>query len=186
MSDERVEVHPKNKYGHIDRVINLILENESEIVAEIGVWQGGMTKRVLQSPAAKYIKEYWAVDPLVPVGPGHSRLSKVPLFTWEENYRYIARLMMWFPQLKVLRLTSERAAEMFYQAQRQLDFVYIDADHHYLPVLMDIKYWMPLIKPGGILAGHDYGPKHKGLIRAVDEVFGDDKEIDDNVWIKRL
>ncbi len=36
------------------------------------------------------------------------------------------------------------------------DVVYIDARHDYRSVAEDINAWWPKVKPGGILAGHDY------------------------------
>lgn len=37
-----------------------------------------------------------------------------------------------------------------------LDFVYIDANHEWPYVTQDIYYWSKKIRPGGIIAGHDY------------------------------
>lgn len=39
-----------------------------------------------------------------------------------------------------------------------LDFVYLDADHSYTAVQNDIAAWLPLIRPGGIICGHDFVP----------------------------
>jgi len=50
--------------------------------------------------------------------------------------------------------------------------VFIDAQHAYEPVKSDIAAWRSKVKPGGYLAGHDYGwngPQH--VKRAVDEAF---------------
>ena len=38
-----------------------------------------------------------------------------------------------------------------------LDFVFIDGDHRYECVKADIEAWLPKMKSGSILAGHDYG-----------------------------
>ena len=37
-----------------------------------------------------------------------------------------------------------------------VDVVYIDARHDYRSVAQDIDAWWPKVRPGGILAGHDY------------------------------
>ncbi len=71
-----------------------------------------------------------------------------------------------------LRETSLDAAKMF--KDRSLDFVFIDADHNYESVKVDIAAWRSKVKPGGILAGHDYGNSQwPGVKQAVDEALGD-------------
>lgn len=53
-----------------------------------------------------------------------------------------------------------------------LDYVYIDADHHYEPVCRDIDAWLPKVKPGGVIAGHDFCEYPGfGVIQAVTERF---------------
>jgi hypothetical protein len=39
---------------------------------------------------------------------------------------------------------------------RSLDFIYIDADHRFEYVVMDLFFWTPKVRSGGIIAGHDY------------------------------
>lgn len=59
-------------------------------------------------------------------------------------------------------------------ADESLDFVFIDASHEYEDVLNDIRAWMPKIKSGGWIAGHDYveGRKYwEGVYDAVNEYF---------------
>ena len=49
-----------------------------------------------------------------------------------------------------------------------LDFVYIDGDHVFDSVVMDIFAWIKKVKKGGIVAGHDYVSRGKvGVIPAV-------------------
>jgi predicted O-methyltransferase YrrM len=49
-------------------------------------------------------------------------------------------------------------------------FVFIDADHSYEGCRGDILAYRPLVKPGGVLAGHDY--HWPGVKQAVDELIG--------------
>lgn len=69
-------------------------------------------------------------------------------------------------------LDSLRAADLFADAGRRFDLVFLDADHGYRPLCRDIAAWRPLVKPGGILCGHDYGDEAwPGVARAVDELL---------------
>ncbi|HVH71989.1 MAG TPA: class I SAM-dependent methyltransferase [Candidatus Dormibacteraeota bacterium] len=53
-----------------------------------------------------------------------------------------------------------------------LDFCFIDAAHDYASVSRDIDAWAPKVKPGGILAGHDFADwPGFGVMRAVCERF---------------
>ena len=53
------------------------------------------------------------------------------------------------------------------------DIVYIDASHEYEFVIEDINHWIPKVKQGGVICGDDYVQGWSGVIKAVDEVFGD-------------
>ena len=41
-------------------------------------------------------------------------------------------------------------------ADNTLDFVYIDGDHEWNAITQDIYWWSRKVRPGGIVAGHDY------------------------------
>jgi hypothetical protein len=45
-----------------------------------------------------------------------------------------------------------------------LDFVFIDGDHTEAGVERDIRAWVPIIRPGGWLLGHDH---HWATVRRV-------------------
>lgn len=69
----------------------------------------------------------------------------------------------------------------------QYDFVYIDADHTYESVKKDLELYLPKVKNGGIIGGHDYTDNWVEVRQAVDEVFGSpDRKYDDGSWIKVL
>ena len=77
---------------------------------------------------------------------------------------------------------SSLEAVKFYD-DNSLDFVFIDAEHSYESVIQDIQAWLPKIKKGGILAGDDYLKVHPGVIKAVDEIFGENKRIYKRIWL---
>jgi len=67
------------------------------------------------------------------------------------------------------------------------DMVFVDGDHSLKGVINDIKNYLPKVKKGGILAGHDAGEKfvRKGL----DECFEKDRyrfDMNQNIWIVQL
>jgi cephalosporin hydroxylase len=86
---------------------------------------------------------------------------------------------------------SVEAAALF--APASLDFVFIDGDHSREAVLADIAAWLPRIKVGSLLAGHDYkmtGQAHlRGVTEAVESLWpGEDLStpLHPQVWVKRV
>ena len=84
--------------------------------------------------------------------------------------------------LSVIRQGSDSAADVF--DNESIDFVFIDANHTYESVKADILAWLPKVKVGGIIAGHDYFTRvHPGVKEAVDELLPDAiKHPEQNVW----
>ena len=68
---------------------------------------------------------------------------------------------------EIIRKRSVDAAKEFENGS--LDFVYIDGRHEFDYAMMDLISWVPKIKPGGIISGHDYKHSRKeGVVQAVD------------------
>jgi hypothetical protein len=65
------------------------------------------------------------------------------------------------------------------------DVVFIDMEHTYEAVKNDIELWLPKVKSGGYLAGHDYQTSWQGVMQAVDEKFGNNITVDNTCWIYR-
>jgi len=55
---------------------------------------------------------------------------------------------------EIIRETSVVAAKEF--ENQSLDFVYIDAIHSFEECYQDLVAWIPKVKRGGLVAGHDY------------------------------
>jgi hypothetical protein len=86
-----------------------------------------------------------------------------------------------------LKISSLSAVSKF--RDKSLDFVFIDASHEYEDVKNDILAWIPKVKSGGILAGHDYYVGDvdwcPGVKQAVNEIFGN-VEFSEDCFIVRL
>jgi len=77
---------------------------------------------------------------------------------------------------------SDKAAALY--QDRSLDFVFIDAGHAYENVSADIRAWLPKVRPGGAIGGHDY-PAAEGVQRAVQEQINEFTLIN-NSWMAKV
>jgi SAM-dependent methyltransferase len=69
-----------------------------------------------------------------------------------------------------LKMDSVRAAGLFEEGS--VDFVFVDGDHGREPLRCDLEAWFPRVRPGGVLAGHDYvNDDFPGVRQAADEFF---------------
>lgn len=91
----------------------------------------------------------------------------------------------------VLEMRSVAASQHY--GDRSVDVVYIDADHRYESVRADIEAWLPKVRRGGFLCGHDYHGGLPGVMRAVDELFQNTtplvsgrKTFHDSSWLARV
>ena len=181
----------KDIRNHREIVTEIIKTEKPRVVAEIGVWKSSLIKQALRS-CGDIVTAYWGVDPwkhfdsYEEFEPDMARYSKTTPDGWDNAYLYACKLMYYFPQLRILRLQSTEAAKLF--PSGHFDLVFIDADHRYDGALDDVRAWLPLVKKGGIISGHDYKPSHPGVMQAIDETFGKDVTIiqDSSVWMKKI
>ena len=66
-----------------------------------------------------------------------------------------------------MRMDTAEASKQF--ADQSVDVVFVDAQHTYEAVHRDLTHWLPKVKKGGVIAGHDY--YLDGVRRAVHEVL---------------
>lgn len=143
------------------------------IVAEVGSWRGRSTLVLadhLPPHARLYAIDTWAGVPDDP--EQHARLYENAGDVYAD---FCANLEGPIRSGRVtpLRMTSLEGARQLYawHGRQALDFVFIDADHRYKAVHGDILAYRALVKPGGILAGHDYSPNWPGVMQAVGQLL---------------
>lgn len=130
-----------------------LLEQEgAKTGAELGVQRGEFSKEILQQWAG--CERYTMVD-LWRQQENYEEAANVDDAKQEANYQ-AAQLAVapWAAKTHLLRMKTSEAAGQVEDAS--LDFVYIDARHDYCGCSEDIALWWPKVKPGGIMAGHDY------------------------------
>lgn len=133
--------------------------------AEVGVWQGRNAFHLLNT--FKELKLILVDDydkhKVKKNGLDHrtTQAAKIQAF---ENLREFNHRCKW------LEMESSEAVKQV--DDRSLDFVFLDADHWYDSVKLDIETWLPKIRLGGVLAGDDFSGHFHGIKRAVREKFG--------------
>lgn len=150
-------------------------------VAEIGVYAGESTRIFMETGR---VDTLWAVDIWLD--------NYNPLDAWgavhpmrDVRITFFDNIQEFYPRVLVFMAHSTFVAAI--APNEFFDMVYIDANHDYEQVIDDIIAWMPKVKHGGFIAGHDYQGSWPGVIRAVNELFGaPDKLYEDTSWIKRL
>ena len=127
---------------------------------EVGVGGGTYSYELLKN---SNLKRLYSID----VWSGED--GCITYATMKDYVRTVQKLWECRERSTILVLDSLTACDLFEDAS--LDFIYIDAMHGYEHVKQDILAWLPKVKKGGIISGHDYFEYHAGVVQAVDEIF---------------
>lgn len=136
-----------------------------KVIAEVGVLRGKFAKHLL---SINECEELHLIDPWKYFGKAvYEDHSDKTQEVWDKTHEFVVKKFSGDNRVKVHRTESVNGASLF--PDGYFDLVYIDANHSYQSVKDDIKAWLPKIKKGGWIGGHDicYAPVKK----AVDEAF---------------
>lgn len=145
---------------------------------EIGSYAGESTEIFSQ-----HFKSVLAIDPFInDYDPNDLTCSYMDLTdVYHRFYDRIKDIL----NIMHIRKTSDDAFPLL--GGQQFDFIYIDGLHTYDQLKKDIANYRTLIKPTGLMGGHDYHPNWSGIMAGVDEFLGGpDKTFSDTSWIKKL
>lgn len=161
---------------------------------EVGVFLGALSEYLLRRNPSLHLTmvDNWLPAECQPrsyrdTGDEHANASaeKVAI----QRTEAFRRAAIFGDRAKIIEKTSAAAAREALDAS--LDLVFLDADHSYDGVRDDIASWLPKVRLGGWIGGHDYDnptPLYdfSGVKRAVDEAFGDRVETDLNFtwWVR--
>lgn len=150
------------------RIVNAIPDGGQ--FAEVGCWMGRSLAAFheLAKASGKRISLH-AVDTFkgAPANPVHAAMLEAHGGSVEKIFRENMKAVGVNGELTVHPFESVLAAANF--SDGSLDAAFIDADHREEFVKADIKAWLPKIKSGGILAGHD--ADEAGVAKAVVELL---------------
>lgn len=137
-----------------------------EVIVEIGSYEGKSTHALLSGNI--YGKVY-TIDPYSTEDFNDKCYLKMldNLSSFKNHYVY--------------RKPSNEAYNLF--TDKTIDMLFIDGDHSYESVKLDIELWLPKVKK--LICGHDYNNYYPDVKKAVNEKFVN-VNIVDSIWIKEI
>ena len=171
------------KFNRVD-LARLFCELGFKSGAEVGVADGRNSLTLCENIPGL---ELFCVDPWA-VYKGNPRAQN----NQEENLQ-AARERLKPYNVRFMQSMSMNAVSNF--EPNSIDFVYIDGHHGFDYVMQDLIEWAKIVKPGGIISGHDYYRfRWAGVVNAVDayttahqvnEWFLDDQRETSFFWVKQ-
>lgn len=154
-----------------DEVLYHLLKNRPHIIGcEVGVYTGLTTQYLLKK--LPNIEKYYAVDPWkiyemyngnMYRKPGHKKYKTMK----EAKKQFDNVVKPFLNKMVIYHMTSIEAVKLV--DDNSLDWVFIDANHEYEYIKENLTLWSKKVKIDGLVSGHDYGNKWKGIKRAVNE-----------------
>lgn len=116
--------------------------------AEIGVWKGKWSARLCKDNPALHMLcvDLWSTYDTYDDSRNRSDALEA---AYTEAKAVLANY-----HCTIVREASVKAAQAV--PDGSLDFVYVDANHGEAFVRADLEAWVPKVRSGGIIAGHDY------------------------------
>lgn len=139
--------------SHLQDLINDYLVGKKDLVGiEIGSYGGESTEMFLNSGA---FKSFYCIDPWLNSFDPNDPTGDDGLNIAEQRFDELFKNNPIVKKIKMLSNDARSTFDSWFKDQG-IDFIYIDGDHRYESVLHDLINYAPLVKIGGIVAGHDY------------------------------
>lgn len=145
-------------------------------IVEVGVLIGALSRQIMRSrhDVSLAMVDNWLPMELQPASyiatnDDHALHDRARAERHYQEARKVERIGR--GRSKIWRGDSTLIAKSF--AAGSVDLVFLDADHSFEGVTKDLAAWLPAIKPGGFIGGHDYrnpDPRFRfGVTEAVDQ-----------------
>lgn len=137
-----------------DNVMEYLCEaaRSAKVIVETGCYMGATARAMLM--AAPQDAHLWTIDTFAVAGTEFT--SRLNLQPWIRAGR-----------CELIVGDSQRGAEMLWHMKGKVDLVMVDDGHAEEDVLRDIRCLKPLLRPGGVMLGHDFEVPHNDVARGV-------------------
>jgi len=143
-------------------------------IVEVGCYRGRSTRAMIDNSRA----HIWCLDSW---SGTHT--------TADDHVRFLTNVQDSLDRLTILKMDSVKGTKKLLKrfGPGHFDLMFIDACHDYKCVRADIIACRPLVRRGGILAGHDYANGWPGVRRAVNELVPDKQIVPKGaIWWTKL
>lgn len=150
---------------------------KDSVCAELGVYKGDFSELILaRGPKKLHLIDPWKFEPDPeytaswyggPVGESQAKMDAI-YASVVRRFRSAIRSCT----VEVHRNSSAACASQF--PDNCFDWIYIDGNHRYEFVMLDLETYSPKVKRNGLIAGDDYGIPgwwQDGVTKAIDEAI---------------
>ena len=128
---------------------------KESICAEIGVWKGDFSQRILDitNPSELHLIDPWMFQPSFP-SRWYGGVKAANQSDMDDIFESVRDRFASSQEVRFHRKPSEEAYSEF--PNEFFDWVYVDGSHDYDSVKSDLELYFPKVKPNGFLTGDDY------------------------------
>jgi len=161
------------------------------IAVEVGSRLGGSARAIIEH--AQGIKRLYCLDPewngTSTIGINDPWMDNLRGFWKLDQYQtcleFAQHYMRDYPQVRLLPFASPDDIQWW---REPVDFMFEDSSHENPQLRATLDFWVPLVKSGGIIAGHDYARHWTDVVHEVDALsarLGAAVQVQGTVWWMR-
>lgn len=156
----------------------------SQVIIEVGVWKGKSTTALCHASGGRvYAIDHFLGSP-EERATEHLEAAEDPDSVYRQAVANLQPYLETF-RLVLIRQESQAAAASLRDLGVQADMVFLDAAHDEQSASTDIASFRPLVRPGGMLCGHDR--RWPGVAAALESHFADGWETGPcSLWFLRI
>jgi hypothetical protein len=135
---------------------------DNGIGAEIGIREGKTSFCILDNTQTRKL---YMIDPWVKLHKCYSHSAEC-----ERDYNFVKSEVdrRFKDRAVIIRDKSENVVN---QIQEELDFIFIDGNHDYEYVMKDLTLYVPKMKRGSLVMGHDWCSSYLGVVGALTDYY---------------